>query len=87
MNEAEAPQELDSTIDSDLGVSITLAEGYLDGPYDFAYSRIEKYMDTSASSTSTNIKYGMKAQTLTFAPGNQYSISQILLIFNTILYF
>ena len=41
-------------------------EGFLDGPYDFAYSRVDSYMDTSGASSS---KYGMKAQMLSFAPG------------------
>ena len=63
MDESESPQGLPpTTLDADLGVNILSAEGYLDGPYDFGYSRIEKYMDTSSA-------YGMKAQTLSFVPG------------------
>ena len=45
-------------------------EGFLDGPYDFAYSRVESYMDTSGAPLSNgDIKFGMKAQMLSFAPG------------------
>ena len=63
LDESESPQGLPpTTLDADLGVNILSAEGYLDGPYDFGYSRIEKYMDTSSA-------YGMKAQTLSFVPG------------------
>ena len=48
-------------------------EGFLDGPYDFAYSRVDSYMDTSGASSS---KYGMKAQMLSFAPGNTSRLSR-----------
>ena len=58
-------------IDPDFNEKYHLTEGYLDGPYDFAYSRIDAYMDTSGSVSSTETKYGIKAQMFSFfvAPG------------------
>ena len=60
VNENEAPQS-HSNSDSELGVSGYYHEGYLDGPYDYAYSRIDRYMDTQGK---TSQRYGMKAQML-----------------------
>ena len=56
-------------IDPDFDAKYQYTEGYLDGPYDFAYIRIESYMNTSEASSANDPKYGMKAQTLSFAPG------------------
>ena len=71
LDDIESPQGYSpTTLDVNLGVNILSAEGYLDGPYDFGYSRIERYMDTSSA-------YGMKAQTLSFVPGNFSAIKHI----------
>ena len=42
LDETEAPQEHSCGEDVKLGVS-GCTEGYLDGPYDFAYSRVDRY--------------------------------------------
>ena len=52
--------------DPDFGEKYQITEGSLDGPYDFAYSRIDKYMDTSGVASSTDVKYGIKAQMQSF---------------------
>ena len=64
MDETEAPQEHSCGADANLGVS-GCTEGYPDGPYDFAYSRVDRYMDTSSSATGI----GIKAQMQSIAPG------------------
>ena len=64
LDETEAPQEHSCGADANLGVS-GCTEGYLDGPYDFAYSRIDRYMDTSSSLAGV----GIKAQMQSIAPG------------------
>ena len=50
----------DNPDDPDFGAKYEYTEGQLDGPYDFAYSRVESYMGTSS---------GMKAQMLTKSAG------------------
>ena len=62
----------DEPEDPDFGKRYKLTEGSLDGPYDIAYSRIDAYMDTTGSSSSEDINYGIKAQMLSFYvdPGN-----------------
>ena len=67
LDEIEAPQGDSCGIDDYLKTD-GCTEGYLDGPYDFGYSRIERYMDTSEHSNSDN--GAIKAQSLSFSPGN-----------------
>ena len=65
LDETEAPQGGGSH-DAALGVS-GYTEGFLDGPFDFAYSRIDRYMDTSKKPSD---KIGIKAQIKSYATGN-----------------
>ena len=77
LDDNEAPQGHSCGADAALGVT-GCTEGYLDGPYDIGYSRIERYMDTSPPYTENGYegKYGMKAQAMSSRSNKLESLAQ-----------
>ena len=71
LDENEAPQGHSCNADDALGVT-GCTEAYLDGPYDIGYSRIDRYMDTSKSST----EFGMKAQAMSSRSNQLETLAQ-----------
>ena len=77
LDENEAQQGHSCGADTALGVT-GCTEGYLDGPYDIGYSRIERYMDTTPQYTENGFvgKYGMKAQAMSSRSNKLESLAQ-----------
>ena len=72
LDENEAPQGSGSC-SSDAALDSTgCTESYLDGAYDIAYSRIDRYMDTSKSGA----EFGMKAQAMSSRSNQLETIAQ-----------